>query len=168
MRMRGHNEQLVIGIDPGLAATGWGIITSGDNYFRHVAHGTIRTSAHCPVGERLSQIYHQMREVVQRYQPQRAGVESLYFARNVTSAIPVAQARGIILLLLNEHAVACAEYPPQIIKRMITDDGRASKSQVREMVGTMLEGTALPAMSAHAVDAIAAAICHCNSVPRFA
>ncbi len=163
------NERVIIGIDPGLAATGWGVIVSTGRDYRHLAHGTIRTAASSSIGERLSHIYCQLREVVQKYRPESAGVESLYFARNVTSAIPVAQARGVLLLLLHEQGVSCTEYPPQFIKRIIADDGRATKEQVREMVGLLLQDNVLPAMSTHAVDAIAAALCYChNRLPQLA
>ena len=155
--------ELIMGIDPGLAATGYGVIAVHNGSLRRVAHGTIHTASGISIGERLSRIYEGIRAVVHTHRPARAGVESLYFARNASSAIPVAHARGAVILALYQEAVPCTEYPPQIIKRTITDDGRASKEQMRIMVGTLLRERALPAMSAHAVDALATAVCHCNN-----
>ncbi len=149
----------VIGIDPGLASTGWGIVDIQGNRDRHVAHGVIRTSPAASVGERLLKIHTEIDTVIAEYAPTEAGVENLYFARNATSAIPVAQARGVVLLALTQRQVPAHEYPPQAIKQAIVGSGRAEKYQVQELVRMLLGLESAPRPD-HASDALAAAICH--------
>lgn len=149
----------IIGIDPGLASTGWGIVDIQGSRDRYVAHGVIRTSPASPVGERLLRIHAEIDRVIAEYSPNEAGVENLYFARNATSAIPVAQARGVVLLALTQRQVPTHEYPPQAIKQAIVGSGRAEKHQVQELVRMLLGLDAVPRPD-HASDALAAAICH--------
>ena len=154
----------VLGIDPGLAATGWGVVDCDGSRYHHVDHGVVRTSPGVSAGERLQKIYNQIRSVVKKFKPTAAGVESLYFARNATSAIPVAQARGVALLALTQAGVAAHEYPPQAIKQAIVGQGRAEKRQVQDMVRVLL-GLSEPPKPDHAADALAAAICHAANIP---
>ncbi|HUX12164.1 MAG TPA: crossover junction endodeoxyribonuclease RuvC [Spirochaetia bacterium] len=153
----------IIGIDPGLANTGFGILdVDGSRYiYRH--HGVISTRSSGGVGERLLLIYDSLVEIIEKFSPVEAGVESLYFARNITSAIPVAQARGIVLLALEQAHVHAAEYPPQAIKQAIVGSGRAEKRQVQELVSVLLGLSEIPRPD-HAADALAAAICHANTM----
>ncbi len=113
----------VMGIDPGLASTGWGVVDSDGSRYRHVDHGVISTDAHVAVGLRLRTIFGELESIIARYRPAEAGIESLYFARNATSAIPVAQARGVAFLVLSLADVPTFEYPPQAIKQSIVGEG---------------------------------------------
>jgi crossover junction endodeoxyribonuclease RuvC len=154
---------LVLGIDPGLAHTGWGVIDPRDNRYRLVAHGVISTAAGTPPGERLDRLYSEVIAVLEQYHPTEAGVENLYFAKNATSAIPVAQARGVVLLALERAGVHAAEYTPQAIKQAIVGQGRAEKSQVQELLRVLLGIRDVPAPD-HAADALAAAVCHIHNL----
>jgi len=149
----------VLGIDPGLASTGWGVVEVDGTRYRHIGHGVIKTSPHDAAGTRLMKISQEIREIIRTHAPEQSGVECLYFARNATSAIPVAQARGVVLLALAEHGVPTAEYPPQAIKQAIVGQGRAEKHQVQEFVRMILGLESIPKPD-HASDALAAAICH--------
>ena len=154
--------RIILGIDPGLAQTGYGLIAVERNRFRHLDHGVISTAAGDGAGQRLNELYRQLAALLDRYRPSDAGVESLYFARNVSSAIPVAQARGVVLLLLHQRGISAAEYPPQAIKQAIVGQGRAEKHQVQDLVRVLLGLGEIPRPD-HAADALAAAICHHNS-----
>lgn len=156
-------EQLVLGVDPGLAATGYGVISINEDAYRYVADGTIRTDSHLPISERLQKIYDALHAVLTTHKPTVVGMESLYFAKNATSAIPVAQARGAILLLFAQHALHVNEFNPLHIKQLITDYGRASKEQMRTMVRTLLAHSLSHRISNHAVDGLAIALCCCYS-----
>lgn len=149
----------VLGIDPGLASTGWGVVVVDGTKYSHIAHGVIKTSPRESAGERLMKLSREIRSVIDTHRPDQAGVENLYFARNATSAIPVAQARGVILLALAELGVPAGEYPPQAIKQAIVGRGRAEKHQVQELVRMILGLESVPKPD-HASDALAAAICH--------
>lgn len=152
----------ILGVDPGLASTGLAVVDASARSFRHVYSGVVTTDPGMAVGERLDAIYRAVVELIQRYKPREAGVESLYFAKNATSAIPVAQARGVVLLALAHGGIEAAEYPPQAIKQAIVGTGRAEKRQVQELVRIILGLTSVPA-SDHAADALAAAVCHYHS-----
>ncbi|MGL1891704.1 MAG: crossover junction endodeoxyribonuclease RuvC [Spirochaetaceae bacterium] len=153
----------VIGIDPGLANTGWGIIETDGIRFRYLAHGTIETKSELKSTIRLKEIYSQLQEVIVEYKPTHSGVETLYFAKNVSSALPVAQARGVQLLTLGNNGIITGEYTPIQIKQAVVGNGRATKKQVQEMVKLLLKLKSIPKPD-HAADALAAAICHVHSV----
>jgi crossover junction endodeoxyribonuclease RuvC len=149
---------VIIGLDPGLADTGYGVIEAGGGKIRHLAHGSIRTSAKTDQGERLKIIYEGLMTLLEEYSPQAAGIEALFFAKNRTSAIPVAEARGVLLLALCQKGIAAFEYPPQAIKQALTGDGRAEKHQVQTMVKLLLGLKEIPSPD-HAADALGAAVC---------
>ncbi|MDR2900983.1 MAG: crossover junction endodeoxyribonuclease RuvC [Treponema sp.] len=153
----------IIGIDPGLASTGWGIVDTLSNKIKYVAHGCIETKAGCPRAERLFLIYTQIREVIREYSPQEAAIETLYFAKNVTSAIPVAEARGVLSVAMAKSGILVREFTPLAIKQAIVGAGRAEKEQVQEMVRLILGLTEIPKPD-HAADALGAAICAANTV----
>lgn len=155
----------ILGIDPGLADTGWGVIEIKGNSLRHLAHDTIHTPADMDTGDRLNTIYEAFKKIITTYRPERAAIERVYFAKNRTSAIPVAQARGVLLLVLSRASVPAHEYPPQEIKKAITGQGRAEKLQVRELVRVVLGMKDLPKTD-HAADALAAAVC-CHAMTAF-
>lgn len=153
---------LILGVDPGLAHTGWGLIDAGDMRYRLVDHGVITTQAADTPGCRLKRLYDAVTALLSRYGPTEAGVENLYFAKNATSAIPVAQARGVVLLALEQAGVTAAEYTPQAIKQAIVGQGRAEKSQVQELLRVLLGLAEIPTPD-HASDALAAAVCHVHT-----
>jgi len=153
---------IIMGIDPGLAHAGWGIVSHDGLRSRHVAHGVLNTDAKLPPALRLQSLFNELNTVIQTYKPDCAGIETLYFARNVTSALPVAQARGVLLLALAENSVPVAEYTPLQIKQAVVGNGRAEKSQVQMMTALLLK-LAKPPRPDHAADALAAAICHAHT-----
>jgi len=154
---------LSLGIDPGTAIVGYGLVREhNDGSLEAVHYGVIRTPAKTPMPERLQTIYESLNTLVQKYQPDRAGVEELFFSRNVTTAITVAQARGVILLTLQNAGVVIAEYKPNIIKQSISGYGAAGKPQMQEMVRLLLNLEKIPRPD-DAADALAVAITDINS-----
>jgi crossover junction endodeoxyribonuclease RuvC len=153
----------IIGIDPGLANTGYGVIEIEKSRYRALAHGVITTDSGLPAGERLKIIYDALTEVVKEYKPREAGIEDLFFAKNAASAFPVAQAKGVALLLFQQRGIPVREYPPQAIKQAIVGRGRAEKGQVQELTKVLLGLDSVPKPD-HASDALAAAICHYNNM----
>lgn len=149
----------ILGIDPGLASTGFGVIETTGNSYRHLHHGVILTGAAEATGDRLARIYREIEAVIRKFSPTEAAVESLFFAKNATSAIPVAQARGVVLLALVHAGISGAEYAPQAIKRALVGQGRAEKYQVQELVRVVLGLPEIPSPD-HAADALAVAVCH--------
>ncbi|MFW6292398.1 MAG: crossover junction endodeoxyribonuclease RuvC [Spirochaetota bacterium] len=149
----------VLGIDPGLAATGWGLVETDGSRYRYVGHGVITTAANTDIGARLRTIFQDLQSIISTSKPDESGVETLYFARNVSSALPVAQARGVVFLALSLADVPSFEYPPQAIKQSIVGQGRAEKHQVQELVRVLLGLREIPRPD-HSADALAAAICH--------
>ena len=152
----------IIGVDPGLAETGFGIIGAGRGRLAYIAHGVISTSADMETGERLLLIYNRLASLVAEYAPREAGIENLFFAKNISSALPVAEARGVALLVFAQRGLVCGGYSPPEIKRAIVGHGRADKAQVQEMVRLLLGLSARPSPD-HAADALAAAICHAHT-----
>jgi crossover junction endodeoxyribonuclease RuvC len=153
----------LIGIDPGLASTGFGIVRFDGSRFVHEAHGVVKTSASMPLPQRLLRIYNEIRSIVCRFAPHEAGVEELYFSRNTSSAMQVAHARGVVLLALGEAGIPVGFYSPQQVKQAVIGSGRAEKGQVQRLVGVLLGLEAVPGPD-HAADALAVAICHANRV----
>ena len=149
----------ILGIDPGLAQTGYGIIDIKNSRITHVAHGVIKTSSKEVISERLLSIYNQLSEIISLYKPDEAGIEALYFAKNVLSAIPVAESKGIIHLVCSQNRIDNYEYTPLEIKQTIVGNGRAEKKQVQELVMFLLKLDEIPKPD-HCADALAAAICH--------
>jgi len=149
----------VLGIDPGLASTGWGLVETDGSRYRHIGHGVISTAANTDIGLRLRTIFQELQSIISAERPDESGVETLYFARNVSSALPVAQARGVVFLALSLAEIPSFEYPPQAIKQSIVGRGRAEKQQVQELVRVLLGLREIPRPD-HSADALAAAICH--------
>lgn len=148
----------ILGIDPGLAHTGWGLIEGHTNRLHHIKHGTIHTAADTEHAVRLLEIHTKIEALIQEYHPQFVAVEALYFAKNRRSGIPVAESRGVVLLAAARASVASRSYTPLEIKQALTGNGRAEKQQVQEMVKLMLGLASMPTPD-HASDALAAAIC---------
>jgi crossover junction endodeoxyribonuclease RuvC len=155
---------LVIGIDPGTAITGYGLVRENeDGSLKAVAYGTIQTQARSPMAERLLTLYEKLTEILNQHQPDSSAVEMLFFQRNVKTAITVGQGRGVVLLALAQAGVPIAEYTPLEIKQAITGYGRADKRQMQDMVRTLLTLEELPKPD-DAADALAVAICHLHSI----
>jgi len=152
----------VLGIDPGLADTGWGVLEDRNGGIFYVDHGIIKTKADRPRAERLFFILQYVRSIIDKYDPAEAAVETLYFGKNVTSAIPVAEARGVISAALAEKGVPMRELTPNAIKMGVVGYSKADKKQVQEMVREILGLEKIPKPD-HAADALGAAICAINS-----
>ena len=151
----------IIGIDPGLATTGWAVVDfEGRNIIEVVEYGVIETKKDLEGGARLGEIYSDLCEILQEFKPEIAGVEFLIFCNNAKTAMKVGEARGVILLALNNHGVKIEEYSPLQVKNSISGYGGADKKQVQENVKRICNFTELPTPD-DAADAIALAIC-CN------
>jgi crossover junction endodeoxyribonuclease RuvC len=154
---------LVIGIDPGTATTGYGLVKElEDGSLAAVDFGVILTPAHSPMADRLNQLYTQLKEILLLHQPVSGAVEKLFFQRNVTTAISVGQARGVALLALAQAGLEVAEYTPMEIKQAVAGYGGADKNQVQQMVRALLNLDDIPRPD-DAADALAVAICHLHS-----
>lgn len=153
---------IILGIDPGYAILGWGVVEKTGNRFRDIAHGAVTTHKDMDMPERLEALYDGLREIIEEYRPEVASIEKLYFNTNTTTAINVGQARGVAVLACIKGGVKVAEYTPLEIKQALTGYGRADKKQMQFMVRTMLNLSEVPKPDDTA-DALAAAICHGHS-----
>ena len=151
----------ILGIDPGYAIVGYGVVDYHQNRFSVVGFGAITTPAGMPFPKRLRDIDRDMHSILEKYQPDELSIEKLYFNTNTTTAIDVAQARGVIVLAAEKHGVSVAEYTPLQVKQAITGYGRAEKRQVMEMVKNFLNLQAVPKPDDTA-DALALAVCHAH------
>lgn len=149
----------ILGIDPGYAIVGYGIVEYDRFRFQTIGHGAITTKAGTPFGERLKAIYDDMTTLLKQYRPDALSIEKLFFNTNTTTAIDVAEARGVILLAAQQCGVPVFEYTPLQVKSSITGYGKADKRQVMEMVKSFLGLSAVPKPDDTA-DALALAICH--------
>ena len=150
---------IILGIDPGLAIVGWGVIRKNGNNVCPIAYGAINTPAHTPVDERLAIIYDSMNKIIDKYHPDEMAIEELFFNTNTTTGISVAEARGIMLLSAKQHNVKISEYTPLQVKQAVVGYGKADKHQVISMVTTLLK-LPKPPKPDDTADAIAIAICH--------
>ncbi len=149
---------LSLGIDPGTAIVGYGLVRElSDGTLVAVEYGVIRTPSKKSMPERLEMIYDNLTEIIQEHQPDRAGVEELFFSRNVTTGITVSQARGVILLALQKAGLIINEYKPNAIKQSITGYGGADKEQMQQMVQMLLNLDEVPRPD-DAADALGVAI----------
>lgn len=152
----------ILGIDPGLAIVGWGVIDYDKSKFRTVAYGSIQTPANTPTEKRLKLIFDGMQELLKTYTPEAVAVEELFFNTNITTGIRVAEARGIILLCAELAKIPLFEYTPLQVKQAVVGYGRAEKKQVISMV-TRLLNLPQPPKPDDTADALAIAICHAHS-----
>jgi crossover junction endodeoxyribonuclease RuvC len=153
----------ILGIDPGLAIVGFGFVDKEGNKLTPVQYGSIQTEAHTPEEERLLHVYEGMVQLIDKYKPDAVAVEKLFFARNVTTALPVAQARGVLILAAVQQGLPVAEYTPMMVKQAVVGYGKAEKKQVQEMVKLLLKLSAVPKPD-DVADALAVAVCHAHSV----
>ncbi|MBN1813827.1 MAG: crossover junction endodeoxyribonuclease RuvC [Anaerolineae bacterium] len=152
----------VLGIDPGTAITGYGVVEEEAGELKAVAFGAIRTPAKQPLSTRLQAIYRGVRELAEEWEPASAAVEELFFSSNVRTAMSVGQARGVTLLALTDAGLSIAEYTPLTVKQAVTGYGNADKAQIQEMVRLLLGLVEVPKPDDTA-DALAVAICHLHS-----
>jgi crossover junction endodeoxyribonuclease RuvC len=161
-RRWGHFVPVVIlGIDPGLANTGWGVVEADGARFRCLAYGCVRTVATHDTAHRCKTVRDGLTDVISRYGPAEAALENIYFNRNVASAMATGQARGAALVAVADAGLIMGEYGPGEIKLAVVGSGSADKAQVTYMVRTILALDHDPKPD-HAADALAAAICHAN------
>jgi len=153
---RGHT---ILGIDPGTATMGWGVIRQEGNRLRYVQHGTVTTPSDWEMPRRLGRLFDGVTELLQGYRPETVAVEELFFNTNVTTAITVGQARGVAILAAYKASVEVHEYTPLQVKQAITSYGRADKHQVQEMVRALLNLREIPRPD-DAADGLAIAITH--------
>lgn len=153
---------LVLGLDPGTAITGYGLVREVDGGLQAVDYGVITTPARTPLPARLQQLYHELTALIDRRTPDSAAVESLFFSANVKTAMAVGHARGVVLLALAEAGLSIAEYKPNEVKQAVAGYGGADKFQMQQMVAALLDLDALPQPD-DAADALAVAICHLNT-----
>lgn len=158
----------ILGIDPGLNATGYGVVELYGSELRHVASGTINIPSARPLPTRLNLLFESLREIFDHYRPDEVAVENTFLAKNVAVALKLGQAKGIALLVAERASLPAVEYTPTEIKTAVTGYGGAAKEQVQYMVGRLLR-LDVEATTHHATDALAAAICHIHSaLPRHA
>jgi crossover junction endodeoxyribonuclease RuvC len=156
---------LVLGIDPGTAITGYGLVRGQGETVSLVEYGTITTPAGEPLAARLVLLYRGLLDLIERHRPDAVAVEELFFAQNTRTALAVGQARGVILLAAANAGLPVHEYTPLQVKRALTGYGRAEKAQVQQMVRWLLQLDHIPQPD-DAADALAVAICHLHAAGR--
>ncbi len=153
---------IVLGIDPGLAILGWGVVETDGHRLRLMDYGTVTTQAGTPIPDRLRAIQMGVREVIVQYKPDEIAFEELFFARNVTTALQVGAARGAAIIAAVEHTENLFEYTPMQIKQAVAGYGKADKKQMQQMVKLLLSMEKIPSPD-DAADALAAAITHAHT-----
>ena len=152
----------ILGIDPGTAITGFGVIDYDGRSFKFVDAGVIRTPKEQPMNERLSTVYDEMHELLKEFKPDVMSIELLFFARNVTTAMTVGQSRGIVMLAATQAGIPIYEYTPMQVKQAVTGYGKADKKQIQEMVKNLLKLDQIPKPD-DAADGLAIAITHAGT-----
>ena len=154
----------ILGIDPGMAIVGYGLVECEDDDVRLISSGSIQTKKNTREASRLLEIYNDMETIIEKYKPDAVAIEKLFFFRNRTTVMPVAHARGVIMLVLEKHNIPIFEYTPMEVKQVLTGYGRAEKKEVQQMVEiSVVNKEKLPKLD-DTVDAIAIAICHNRTV----
>lgn len=152
-------ERTILGIDPGLANTGWGIVRQCGARFECLAYGCVSTPSDVPLAKRLAKIHEQIAAVIARYQPACVGIETVWFGQNITAAFATGQARGAALVACAQADLDVGEFSPKQIKLAVVGEGGADKAQVQYMVKQLLALAEVPRPD-HAADALAAALCY--------
>jgi len=155
---------IVLGIDPGMANTGYGVVARRDGRLVALDGGVIETPAELAVERRLADIHAAVDSLLAEHEPDGVALEELYFGQNVRTAFAVGQARGVVMLAAGQRGVSCRSYTPQAVKSAVCGSGRADKEQVARMVQALL-GLESPPTPDHAADALAVAVCHVNRAP---
>ena len=151
---------IIIGLDPGLGTTGWGVIAQQGNRLSHIANGQIRTDSAAALAERLVTLDRELTDVIARFQPDTSAVEEVFVNVNPQSTLKLGQARGVCLLALARAGMPVAEYATRLVKKALVGTGGAEKAQVQAMLKVLLPGVKLA--GADAADALAVAICHAH------
>lgn len=159
MKSQTRAERVILGIDPGLAHTGWGIVAQSGAHLSCAAYGCITTSPNMELAQRLSKIHKQMEAVIAHYRPTCASIETVWFGQNVTAAFATGQARGAALVACAEGNLSVGEFTPRQIKLAVVGTGTADKAQIQYMVRQLLKLDEVPHPD-HASDALAVAICY--------
>jgi crossover junction endodeoxyribonuclease RuvC len=155
---------VVLGIDPGLANTGFGVVARRGHRLVAADGGVIETAAGLPPERRLANLHERLGTLLDEHEPDAVALEALFYGANVRTAFAVGQARGVALLAAGQRGIACVDYTPQQVKGAVCGTGRAPKEQVARMVQALLSLPAAPRPD-HAADALAIAICHANHAP---
>ena len=153
----------ILGIDPGIAIVGYGIVDKEGNRYKTIAYDAVTTRAHTPLEERLEKVYNGVDEIIKAYKPDAMSIEELFFNNNAKTALTVGQARGVIILAAVQNHIPVFEYTPLQVKQALTGYGRASKSQIQQMMRSMLGLSEIPKPD-DVADALAIAVCHGNSI----
>ncbi len=153
----------ILGIDPGMAIVGYGLIEIKNDNINLITSGSIQTDKNNSDSKRLLEIYNDLSTIVDKYSPDCASVEQLFFFKNQKTIIPVAEARGVILTVLEKYNIPIFSYTPMEVKQVLTGYGRADKKEVEQMVRLALEQEKLPKLD-DTIDAIAIAICHSRNI----
>ena len=151
---------LILGLDPGLRHTGWGLIAASGNRLRHVADGVVHSDGKAALADRLVALFRQLGEILDRYHPDEAAVEETFVNKNPASTLKLGVARGVVLLAPAERGIPVFEYSANLIKKSVVGVGHADKQQIEMMVRRLLPGAAIEASDA--ADALAVAICHAH------
>lgn len=156
---------IIIGIDPGLVKTGWGVIRKIDNQIKYVASGTIRTDTKLPLSERLHNIYSRVDELIKTYKPDNFAIEETFVNNNPLSSLKLGHARGAAILAASLNSVPVFEYSPNLIKKTVTGAGKAEKQQMVAMVKYIFPCVDLK--TEDEADSLCIAICHCNHILNY-
>lgn len=160
---RQSDTMRILGIDPGIAIVGYGVVDKEGNRYKTVAYDAVTTKAHTPLEDRLEKVYNGVCEIIKEYKPDAMSIEELFFNNNAKTALTVGQARGVIILAAVQNHIPVYEYTPLQVKQALTGYGRASKSQIQQMMKSMLGLTEIPKPD-DVADALAIAVCHGNSM----
>jgi len=153
----------ILGIDPGIAIVGYGVVDKEGNKYKTISYDAVTTKAHTPLEERLRLVYEGVCEIIKEYKPDAMSIEELFFNNNAKTALTVGQARGVIILAAVQNNVPVYEYTPLQVKQALTGYGRASKTQMQKMMKSMLGLCEVPKPD-DVADALAIAVCHGNSM----
>ena len=156
----GRHPIRILGIDPGLRRTGWGLVESEGNRLVHIACGSLETSERAALGARLVAIHDGLIAVIEQYRPHEAAVENTFVNTNAAATLKLGQARGIAMLVPSRAGLEVAEYAPNLVKKTIVGTGHGDKAQIRMMIGVLLPKA--DPQSEDAADALAIAICHAH------
>ena len=156
---------IIIGIDPGLIKTGWGVINKIDNQIKYIASGTIFTDSKLPMSERLLNIYKNVDELIKKYQPENFSIEETFVNNNPVSSLKLGHARGVAILAAAMNNIPVFEYSPNLIKKTLTGAGKAEKQQMVAMVKYIFPGITIK--TEDEADSLCIAICHCNHILKY-
>lgn len=154
---------IILGLDPGTAITGYGLIQAQGSRIRGICYGVIRTPATAPMSARLLTIFREVGDIMDHYRPDEVAIEQVFFGRNVSTALSVGQARGLLLVQAESRGLPVGEYTPMQVKQALAGTGAADKAQVQYMVRNLLQLEEVPRPD-DAADALAIAICHAHSI----